>query len=144
MVRQELRAALEQDPAIVVIGEAADVSKAVKPLHETMPDVVILSTHGGDCADTVRTVRLTHRFLRVVALSSQEESGAMVQALRAGSHGLVVWRTSAKTLVDAVRAVRAGGVFVSDEASGILLDGFALQRRRTASSNPCNRLSDHE
>lgn len=144
IMRQGVRAALEQDLAIVVVGEAADVVTALPPLSESEPDVVILGTVQHNCVDMVRTVRLAGRDLRVVVLASAEEPDAMLQALRAGSHGLLLRRASGKTLVDAVHAVRAGGTFLSQEASDILMHDFIRKPGGSPPKDSLARLSKRE
>jgi DNA-binding NarL/FixJ family response regulator len=77
-------------------------------------------------------------------LVSHEEPAALTQALQAGSHGLLLRRASAGALVSAVHAVTAGGTFLSDEASAILLRGFIRQRNGDESADPLRHLSERE
>jgi DNA-binding NarL/FixJ family response regulator len=144
IMRKGMRTALEQEPAIVVVGEAADVLAALTPLGETLPDVVILGTAQRNCVDMVRTILFNHRALRVVLLATQEEPDALIQALRAGCHGLLLRRSSASTLVDAVRAVKAGGTFLCDEAGDIVMQGFERQRSSAGAIDPLQYLSVRE
>jgi DNA-binding NarL/FixJ family response regulator len=144
IMRQGMRAALEQDPTIVVVGEAADVVAALTSLGNDIPDVVILGTAHRNCADMIRTILYHHKALRVVLLASQEDPSVMIHALRAGCHGLLLRRASAGVLVDAVRAVKAGGTFLSDEAGDIVMQGFVRQRSNAAAMDPLLHLSARE
>lgn len=143
-MRQGMRAALAQDAAIAVVGESGDVASALNRLRETGPDVVIVGTVHNNCAEMVRAIRLSDRSVRVVVLVSLEEPGALLHALRAGSHGLLLRRAPGKTLIEAVVAVRAGGTFVSEEASVILMHNFIRQRNRPGSEDVLPRLSTRE
>lgn len=144
IMRQGLRAALEPDPAIVVAGEAADVTTACAAMRRVSSDVVILGTVQHNCVETIRTVRLSHPSLCVVVLTSPEEPGAILQALRAGAQGLLLRRDTGRTVLDAVHAVTAGGTFLSAEASGILMHGYARWRQGDEPTDALGRLSRRE
>ena len=108
LVRAGLRAILDADDRIEVVGVAADRDAAVRYAAQACPDVIVLDAELHAIAPLAEVVR-SARVLLVTATESDED---VVRALRAGAAGSVSKSADPARLVEGVRTVAAGGVFV--------------------------------
>jgi two-component system response regulator NreC len=120
----ELGAALFQQREIVVVGAATYVQLVDLDLRELQPDVLVLRIVDATGLDLLRNIRSAHGWLRTVIATPQTDSGLLYRALQAGAQGVVSYRLAGETLGDAVRAVYAGGTFISQDASAALLNSY--------------------
>lgn len=123
LMRRALRALLEAEPDLAVVGEAADAEEALQAALELRPDVVVmdLSMPGGGAEATRAVTALTRA--RVLVFSMLEEEVGLAGALRAGASGYVAKTAAPDTLLRAVRRVAAGGVVLSPAAVRALIQG---------------------
>jgi DNA-binding NarL/FixJ family response regulator len=123
VLRYGLRALIEAQPGLAVVGEAADGDEAHRRACELAPDVLLLdlSMPGGGGAEAAERVARDCPRVRVLALTMHEERGYVTRLLRAGAAGYVLKRTAAAELVRAIRAVAAGGTYVDPSLAGTLL-----------------------
>lgn len=123
IVRDGLRALVDAQPGLTVVGEAADGQEAWQRACELHPDVLVLDLSmpivgGAEAAD--RIARDCPE-VRVLALTMHEERGYVSRLLRAGAAGFVLKRTASSELVRAIRAVAAGERYVDPALAGALL-----------------------
>ena len=130
VVRDGLRALVDAQPGLTVVGEAGDGDAAHRQACALAPDVLVLdlSMPGGGGAETTARVARDCPGVRVLALTMHEERGYVTALLRAGAAGYVVKRTASAELVRAIRAVAAGGTYVDPSLAGALLTGQGPQR----------------
>jgi RNA polymerase sigma factor (sigma-70 family) len=130
VVRAGLRALLEREPDIVVVGDAGDGQEAVDLARELRPDVVLLDAEisGLDVlAVTRELVEDPDWQAKVVVLATRETDECLFAALRAGVSGFLVKDTDPLDLVEAVRVVAAGSALLSPRATRRLIAEFASQ-----------------
>lgn len=135
-MRERLRAALEGEPGITVVGEARDARKAAALLRKTKPDVVVMGLADPNGPDIDYCIWNEQVSARVLVLAAHAEPGYVLRALQSGAHGFLLRWASDKALIDAVRAVQAGGTFICGEASSSLVHAYVDLRsdmERTAS-----------
>jgi DNA-binding NarL/FixJ family response regulator len=113
--RQGLAAMLRADGEIDVVGEASDVLSLIEVLQATRPDVAVVDVSMPGPDVTTLPVRLSERGLsvRLVALTMHAEVAIVRRVLAAGFQGYVLKDNSFDELLDALRTVAAGDVFVS-------------------------------
>jgi DNA-binding NarL/FixJ family response regulator len=145
IVRLGLRQLLAQESDLSVCGEAAGVQTALDIIRTTKVDLTIvdLSLEDGSGLELIRQTFEVARDVRVLVLSIHDEALFAERALRAGASGYVMKQEAIDHLVDAVRHVLAGHVYVSERVSQQLLEGLR-HRRAPLPFDPVRELSDRE
>lgn len=143
IVRKGLRALLEEQPDIVVVGEAGAGQQAVNSVLSVRPDVVVMDITMPDITGIEATRQLSGH-TRVVILSVHSSREYVGQALRAGAVGYVVKDAVLGDLVAAVRAVASGQGFLSPAISGLLIEEYVRYSELAAAPDPLESLTSRE
>ena len=125
VVRQGLRALLEVQDDILVVGEAGDGRTAVSLATSLSPDIVLLDLKLPGMDGIAVLQPLSAAGLRVLVLTSATDPAAASQAVRAGAAGLVYKDIDPDALVRAIRSVHDGNVLLAPEAASSLVRGSA-------------------
>lgn len=125
VVRAGLRALLESQPDISVVGEAEDGPGAVRAVSELHPHVVVtdLSMPGGGM-EVVRELTAFGDSTRVLVLTVHAEERYLLPVLQAGGLGYVRKSSAHTDLLNAIRTVAKGEVFLDPAATKTLLRGY--------------------
>ncbi len=129
MIREALRLILERQPEFTVVAEAPDAQRAAEAARQTQAHVALVEMHlkGAGGVHAIRRIAKVSPRTRCIVLSGQESPVYVKQALLAGASGFVPKNSSAKELVEAVRAVRGGRSYlaqsVSDSVVGTIRSG---------------------
>ena len=145
MTRYGTARLLEQEPDLIVCGEAENASRALAAIAALKPQVVLsdLSMPGGDGLEFIKDVRSLHPEVAVLVFSMHDESFYAERALRAGARGYVMKNEGGEKLVEAIRQVLQGKIHVSENMSGKVLEIFSGRRRR-ADNTTIGKLTDRE
>ena len=111
LVRAGLRAILESQPDITVIGEAADGAAVVPLVRKLRPDVVAMDVRMPllDGIEATRTVlRVVDNPPKILVITTFENDEYVYQALRVGANGFLLKRSRPSEIVNAVRLVISG------------------------------------
>jgi DNA-binding NarL/FixJ family response regulator len=138
IMRQGLRAVLEREEDLRVVGEAATATDAATAVVDARPNVVLLDLKLStgpqvDGIELCRTLTAAHPGLGVLVLTTYVEDRLVVEAVQAGARGYVVKDVDTTELVRAIRAVSRGeSAFDSRSASAMVrtLSGGTLDRER--------------
>ena len=145
VVRAGLRALLDAQPDMVVVAEAEDGQRAVHLASEHQPNVVIADLsmpHGG--MEAIREITSLGLGTRVLVLTVHAEERYLLPVLEAGGSGYVRKSSAHTDLLDAVRTVSRGEVFLDPAATKTLLRGY-LGRMHTGDELDIGELlSDRE
>ena len=122
MVREGLRLLLRPAPDIAVVGEAADGAAAVDLAQRVTPDIVVLDLDmpGGDGLAAVRELGRTMPSVRVLILTVHPEHERLLPLLGAGARGYLTKEAASRDLLEAIRVVAAGEVYVRPAAARLL------------------------
>src|SRR5262249_8956689 len=144
VVREGLAMQIATQPDLVVCGEADDVAGALLLTESTKPDVTIvdISLRNSNGLDLIRRIKDRAADVRILVWSMYQETLYAERALRAGAHGYLHKGRATRELLDAIRAVLAGKVYVSGELANELLQ--RVVGARTTPRSPIDRLSDRE
>jgi DNA-binding NarL/FixJ family response regulator len=145
VVREGLKALINAQSGIMVVGEAADGLTVCKQVPELRPDVVVMDVSMPGLTGSQATERLRKEcpLVRVLALTVHEGKGYIRQLLAAGAAGYVLKRAAAEELIHAIRVVAAGGVYLDPTMAGKVVGGF-VQRSSMNSQATGGTLSDRE
>lgn len=141
VVRAGYRTLLEDVPGLEIIAEADNGDSAVKLFLEVSPDVAImdLSLPGIGGLEAIRRIIQRKHDARILAFSMHEDTVFVEQALQAGARGYITKSSAPTVLVEAVRQVAGGGMYLDPDVAQRL----AFQKTRGASS-PMAGLSTRE
>ena len=144
-MRQGLRALLNEQPDISVVGEAADGPEATQIVERLKPDVLVVDMMMGVMSgiEVTRSVRKLSPKTCVVILSMHADEGYVLEALRAGAKAYVLKDSIADDLLHAMREAILGRRYLSHPLSEQVLEGY-LQKEEGAALKPHERLSVRE
>jgi two-component system response regulator NreC len=127
VVRAGLRALVDANPDMRVVGEARDGEEATRKAYELRPDVLVMDVSMPvlDGEQATRQVQRDCPAVRVLALTMHEDRGHLARLLEAGAAGYVLKRAAADELVRAIRTVAAGGTYVDPVLAGSVLRAAA-------------------
>jgi two-component system nitrate/nitrite response regulator NarL len=128
-LREGVRAYLDAQAGISVVGEAAGDAEALRKLKKTPADVVVLdiSLKGLDGGELARRLRSAAPGVRLVAFSIHSSQEYVVRMARCGVQGYVMKDAPTSKLLEAVRRVHAGGLaFPHGMAAALLAPGAPL------------------
>lgn len=145
IVRAGLRALLETQPDIRVVAEAADGPSAVALTKKHQPTLVVtdLSMPGGGL-ETIREITALGLPTRVLVLTVHAEERYLLPVLEAGGSGYVRKASAHTDLLQAIRTVARGEVFLDPAATKTLLRGYLGRVRSGEETDLIEVLSERE
>lgn len=110
LIRQGLKALLELDPEIDIIGSASDGQAAIEQVDILNPDIALIDIRMPGMDGVTATRIISERFpeTKTIVLSGYDDEEYLAEALRAGAKGYLLKDTPAEELLDVIRAVYKG------------------------------------
>jgi DNA-binding NarL/FixJ family response regulator len=145
LMRKGLAMTLETESDLKVIGQADSAEEAMALFETTRPHVAIvdISLPGMSGLELIKHLQALYPSIKIVVVSRHDESLYAERAIRAGARGYVMKMEAGDVIVQAVRRVLSGGIYVSPDINERLLMGM-LAGRRTQGTSPMEVLSDRE
>jgi len=145
IVRQGLRALLEAEPGLRVVGEAGDGLETLQLVERLQPDLLVLDLvmPGLGGLEVARRIGRHAPRTRVVVLSMHANEAYVLEALRAGVAAYVLKQSTADELVRAVRAASAGQRYLSPPLSERAIEAY-LEKARETALDPYETLTNRE
>ncbi len=124
MLREGLRAILEKDENLEIVGEASDGRTAVEMARRLLPDVVAMDISMPDLngVEATRQIKAEDPAVKVIALSRHSDKRYVHRMLAAGASGYVLKSGAYDELRRAVEAVSKGDNYLSARITGLVID----------------------
>jgi DNA-binding NarL/FixJ family response regulator len=145
VVREGLTTIINHERDFIVCGYAVDNHHALKAITELNPDVAIvdISLKDSDGIELTKNIKLRYPKLPVIILSVHDESVYAERALRAGARAYLMKEVVSENIIEAIRTILTGEIYVSDTISKKFLHKIAGDKSGTAKASIEN-LSDRE
>lgn len=145
IVRDGLRALLEANSEIKVVGDAANGKQVVDKVKELKPDIVIMDISMPELngIDATKQIVETSPEVRVIILSMLGTADHVFHALQAGVRGFLLKESAGREVMEAVQSVYAGDMYFSRPITFTLVNDY-MQARVESQSAPLESLSVRE
>src|SRR4051812_14421722 len=126
VVRQGLKALIEAEPDMEVVGEAGDGQAALRVARDVGADVVVMDISMPLMSGTRTTELLRQEIpdIKILALTAHEERSYIRQLLGVGASGYLLKRVAAEELIHAIRTVARGGIYLDPSLAAQVLGGI--------------------
>jgi DNA-binding NarL/FixJ family response regulator len=145
VIRQGLSLFLGREQDLIVCGEANNAESALQSISALQPDLVIMdiSHSGPDGLDILKQVRTYSAVLPVLVLSMHDEMIYAARALRSGANGYIMKQESVAKVLDAIRRILRGEIYLSHRLANSMLCQHAYGNL-AIQADPIVNLSDRE
>jgi DNA-binding NarL/FixJ family response regulator len=146
IVLNGLRNLVRAEKDFELVGEAASGLAALKIVRDTRPDIAVLDISMPELNGIVLSRRLAGEMpaLRLLVLTLHEDRAYLNQALEAGVQGYILKRSAAENLVQAIRAVMVGGLYIDPAIVGRVFASKRSAARLAANKGASPALTDRE
>ena len=145
LVREGLANLISQQPDFEICGEAGNEPQALELIGTVQPDVAIvdITLETGSGLELVKNIKALYPAVKTLVLSMHDEGLYAERALRAGARGYLMKREAAKKIIDGIRAVLAGQLYVSEKIISQMTEKF-VEGGTAAAISPVEQLSNRE
>jgi DNA-binding NarL/FixJ family response regulator len=145
IMRQGLAQLINHEPDMTVCGEAENAAKALDGIAAAKPDLALvdITLPGKNGLELIKDLLALQPDLAVFVISMHDESLYAERVLRAGARGYIMKQEGGQKLIQAIRQVIGGQMFVSENMSAKILESFS-GRRHESSNSGVQRLTDRE
>src|SRR6266567_9295565 len=145
MMRHGLAQQVNNEPDPAVCCEVENAHQALAAIDKDPPDLVLADITLPDKSgiELIKDIQAIHPGLAVLVISMHDESLYAERVLRAGGRGYIMKQEGGKKLMDAIRQVLNGKIYLSERMSAKILESFS-GRRGDAECSPVGNLTDRE
>ncbi|TAK91176.1 MAG: response regulator transcription factor [Verrucomicrobia bacterium] len=142
--REGLVSLAKREPAWTVCGEADNAPQAFTAIERAKPDLVLadIGLQGRSGLELLKDLRAIEADLAVLVISMHDETLYAERALRAGARGYIMKQEPPEKLLEAMRQVLNGQIYLSGPMSARILNAFT--GRHAKGGSPIAQLSDRE
>lgn len=146
LVREGIATLIRATPDLRISAEAGNAAEALQAIQDEMPDIVLLdiSLPGTSGIELLKDLHARFPRLLVLVLSMHEESVYAERALRAGAHGYIMKQEAGAKVIEAVRCVLGGELYVSASLAARMVKLFVANKQGKDARTSVERLSDRE
>jgi DNA-binding NarL/FixJ family response regulator len=145
LLRQGIAQLVNEQSDLLICGEAEDCASAFAAAERLNPDLAVIdiSLKGQSGLELIKDLKARFPAMAILVLSMHDESLYAERALRAGARGYIMKREASLKVLDAIRYILNGGVYVSGNVTAAILNR-ASGRSSTSSAAMTDVLSDRE
>lgn len=123
LLRAGLKLLLQRNPGMQVVGEAADGKQTIQLFEQLQPDILLLdlSMPAMDGIECLKEIKSRYPESKVIVLTMHEDESYIKRAMEAGASAYVPKSAADTDLFKAIEAVQAGGIYLSQQDSNLLL-----------------------
>lgn len=145
LVRERLAQVIDRETDLVVCGEAQDASSALVAIAKLAPDLAIVDislkdSHG---LELIKDLQAQRPALPILVLSMHDESLYAERVLRAGALGYITKQEATRQVLNAIRQVLSGRIYLSEQMAARMLRK-TIVGRKTQVGHPIESLTDRE
>ena len=146
VVRAGVKAVLGSAKDIQVVGEATNGREAVALAQRVDPDVVVMDLSMGEMDGITATAEMIEKNVRakILILTMHAEDAYLVKVIEAGASGYLVKSAADRELVDAVRALAHGDMYMQPTAARALAQGIKRKGEHADERDKYEKLTDRE
>ncbi len=146
VVRDGLKALLDGQPGITVVGTAGNGPEAVKQITRLKPDIAVLDISMPELSgiEATRKIAVASPGTRVIVLSMHSSSEHIYQALKAGALGYVLKESATREIVDAIHAVHLGSRHLCRKIDDLVIREYLAKEGLAVNGGPLDSLSERE
>ncbi|HBU78355.1 MAG TPA: DNA-binding response regulator [Muricauda sp.] len=143
LVRDGIRALLEEEPGLDVIGEVSNGLDALKMVDEKSPDILIIDIRMPELGGIETVERLNAKGksnTKCIILSMHDSEEYILKSVQAGANGYLLKDTGKAEFVKAIHMVQEGGKYFSGDISNVLVNNlFSSDKKTNQSSSKANK-----
>ena len=141
-----LRNLIQAEPDLELVGEASSGLAALKVIREREPDVAVIDISMPELNGIMVSRRLSKEMpaVKVLVLTLHEDRAYLQQALEAGVRGYVLKRSAAENLIQAIRAIMVGGLYVDPAIANLVFDAKSKRSQHQTSYGTGLPLTERE
>jgi DNA-binding NarL/FixJ family response regulator len=145
MMRQGLAQLINNEPDLMTCGEAEGAQQAIDMVQNGPPDLVLadISLPDKHGLELIKDLQVLHPGLAVLVVSMHDESLYAERVLRAGGRGYIMKQEGGRKMMQAIRTVLSGQIYVSEKMSAKILEIFSGRRSETVGP-AIEKLTDRE
>tara|TARA_R110002096_G_scaffold19902_7_gene66423 strand:+ start:302 stop:958 length:657 start_codon:yes stop_codon:yes gene_type:complete len=144
LVRDGIKALLEDQGGIIVIDEASNGKEALEVISRNKPDILIVDIRMPEMngIEVVRQINTSQMDVKTLVLSMHDSEEYVVQAIQAGADGYLLKGASKEEFIKALNKVASGGKYFTGDVSAIIMKNFvngtttAVTRKQTPVETP--------
>lgn len=145
LIRRGLVTLIHAESDMEVCGEAEDAATGLRDIIKLQPDLVIadISLKGNSGLELIKNIKAFNPKIQIMVLSMHHESIYALRVLKAGARAYVMKQDVVQKVVEAIRRIRAGHLYVSDDVASQMLNRL-VDGDTSDNASPVAMLSDRE
>jgi DNA-binding NarL/FixJ family response regulator len=146
VVRDGVRALLEKQTDMAVVGEAADGREAAELAEDLHPDVIVMDVGMPNLngIDATRRILAAHPQIGVVMLSMHQDESYVLRSLKAGAKGYLLKESLRSDILEAIRAVSQGRSFLTRKISRMMQEDYIQEMEQRGLEDSYELLTGRE
>lgn len=145
MVRERLADVINEEPDLTVCGEAESLPEAIQTIKTARPDLAIIdiTLRNSNGLELIREIKARWTRLRMLVVSMHDESLYAERVIRAGALGYITKQEATRNILQAIRRVLEGNIYVNDRIATQLIRRLATPGAE-ADTTPTELLTERE